>query len=74
MASQTDIPCTLRATQAIRRELRVAIQAERKAQELQKKQEELVKAAKKACELAACKRIALEDELEYTCTSRNEEW
>jgi hypothetical protein len=74
MATQTEIPSTLRKPKALRKLLRTAIAEERtveKARDAVKKE-----LAQKQGELKAATRArrSLEDELERSCSANDEEW
>lgn len=74
MATQTEIPETLRKPSALRKLLRQAIALERKSE----KTADAAKVAAKQCarelRAASAARRSIEDELERACSATDEEW
>ena len=74
MATQTEIPQTLRKPKQLRKLLRAAIATERTAEKESDARKLEAKEAAKQTKAATAVRRSLEDELERSCAASDEEW
>ena len=74
MATQTEIPETLRKPRALRKLLRAAIAEERAREKESDARKGEAKAVAKQAKAATAVRRSLEDELERSCAALDEEW
>ena len=74
MATQTEIPATIRKPKALRKLLRAAIAEERTREKESDARKLEAKEAAKGTKAATSVRRSLEDELERSCAASDEEW
>lgn len=74
MATQTEIPATLRKPKALRKLLRAAIAEERTKEKARGAVKADLKGLDGEVKAATAVRRSLEDELEKSCAANDEEW
>ena len=74
MATQTEIPQTLRKPKALRKLLRAAIAEERSREKLRDAAKADLRKLNGEAKAATAVRRSLEDELERSCAATDEEW